>query len=62
MFLSQAVMKRKAEVSMRNESPELKASMREAKAAEVKTWVENEVFIPSVREKLTREPLKVRWI
>ena len=47
---------------MRNASPELKASMKEAKASEVKTWVENEVCIPIVREKLTREPLKVRWI
>ena len=36
--------------------------MEEAKAAEVKTWVENKVCIPIVREKLTREPLKVRWI
>ena len=61
-FLSQAAIKRKAEVSMRNASPELKASMKEAKASEVKTWVENEVCIPIVREKPTREPLKVRWI
>ena len=55
-------MKKRAEVSMRNASPELKAFMKEAKAAEVKTWVENKVCIPTVREKLTREPLKVRWI
>ena len=47
---------------MRNVSHELKASMKEANISEVKTWVENEVCILIVREKLTRELLKVRWI
>ena len=55
-------MNKKVKVSMRNARPELKASMKEAKASEVKTWVENQVCIPIVREKLSREPLKVRWI
>ena len=61
-FLSQAAMKKKAEVSTRNASPELKASMKEAKASIVKTWVENQVCIPIFREKLIREQLKMRWI
>ena len=36
-FLSQAAMAKRAEVSMRNASPELKSSMKEAKSAEIKT-------------------------
>ena len=49
VFLTQAAIKKRAEVSMRNASPELKEAMKEAKYAEVQTWLANEVSARPLR-------------
>ena len=62
VFLSQAAIKKRAEVSMRNASPELKEAMKEAKYAEVQTWLANEVCTPIARTQLSKPTMKLRWV
>ena len=62
VFMSQAAVKKRAEVSMRNASAELKESMREAKMAEIGTWLENEVCAPIARASLDAPPMRLRWV
>ena len=62
IFLSQAAIKKRAEVSMRNATPELKEAMKEAKFAEIQTWLANDVCTPIARNKLSKPTMKLRWI